>query len=276
MQSNYEKLENRVHELVGKDLNRLICSDDVDAILDKAYIRTDWEDLIQDQNPKLFLTITFIAPPLRVKRTKNESTVSETEAPAVLTDFQAFRVMNELIKRVNQRLFGNDRGDRNHAGRNRENYLRGIGCMEHQKCGQPHFHFLINSEITSFKVQETIEAILADSRKKYKKRINEARLRKNNIIILAKKAELELERTGCISPVLEKKYSELSNEIRKSKGYKNPINHFSCVDGANLKVDRIYSSDGLAKYCSKVLENSKTGCMVILDADGVHDYNYSA
>ena len=100
---------------------------------EKERIHNSWKNFIIESNPKIFLSFSFLLPD---KSTK-----------PFITRNQAITTINELFKRINRALFG----------RKLSNHLRGFGCLEYQKSGQPHFHFLLgNDDISIDRLKQII------------------------------------------------------------------------------------------------------------------------
>lgn len=84
------------------------------------YLKQNWIEFIQNQDPNIFLTITF-------------------KQHYEMTDIQAFRLLNKLLHFVNAELYG-----RNYQ--QNDQFLPGIGCVEYQANQVPHFHLLITTD----------------------------------------------------------------------------------------------------------------------------------
>jgi hypothetical protein len=109
---------------------------------------------IIDSDPKLFLTIKFLPPPLILARSGHESQLSKALKPT-LSDSAALQITNELLKRINKKLFGRDTSS----------YLTGVGCLEYQKSRQPHLHFTISNDINPDTFLEATNNVIRSARR---------------------------------------------------------------------------------------------------------------
>lgn len=146
-----------------------------------------WSTMARSLQPTLFLTLVFLAPEYKMGR------IGEP-LKSTISDKQALGTANELLKRLNRNLYG----------RQKRNYLEGIGCIEYQKSGQPHFHILIRNEIDKTLLVKTISHILDNARKAY--------------LLLKKKSKLYLidENSLKIETIISKKdQSDVSDYLIK-------------------------------------------------------------
>jgi hemerythrin len=85
--------------------------------------------------------------------------MDEPKSDRIISDQEAQRTMTELIKRVNQHFFG----------RNKSKYMTGIGHIDYQTCGQPHYHWLINTSISAKELEKAVDYIVNRALKSFKK-----------------------------------------------------------------------------------------------------------
>jgi hypothetical protein len=182
--------------------------------------------------------------------------MDEPKSDRIISDQEAQRTMTELIKRVNQHFFG----------RNKSKYMTGIGHIDYQTCGQPHYHWLINTSISAKELEMAVDYIVNRALKSFKKgkkqklendmsrqQINEA-LKSNGGDIEAVRDQYE-------------KHKPMVNESLKLTKVGFP---FYCLNRKDMDIQDVYS-DEVSKYITKVLEARNSGRFVILDKDGIDD-----
>lgn len=218
---------------------------------DQVMYRMEYEEFIINLKPTLFVTLTFTDPARKLLELKGK----KPEKPfKIIPDAKSVSTANELIKRMNKNLFG----------RNKDRYFYGVGCIEYQKCGQPHFHLAINSTIKAQPFLDLIEDVV-NNQDKRKREQNETRQDLSHSTDRLVKA-VEKRSVEEFSDEGKKLITDLKIEYSRSK----VPDHFACLNMKDIDVQDVYHHD-VANYITKVLESGNEGRIVLLDKDGIDD-----
>lgn len=135
--------------------------------IDQIVERVEWEDLIRSINPRIFWTINFNYQRYKSNCGSSREKImnpcengspdvnSNLHTHDIVSDQRAFITINEFIKRINQKKYG----------RQKDKYLKGVGAFEYQSCGQPHFHLLVENNLSEDELKTKIDVVLGNARK---------------------------------------------------------------------------------------------------------------
>ncbi len=245
------ELQNEIDKLINIDLS--LCNKDEEAGYRNSLVhRIAYEDLMMKQSPNLFWTINFIHPD---RKTKNIDKKKD-KSIKLISDQQATKSLNELIKRINQKFFR----------RNRAKYMKGIGCLDYQKCGQPHFHLLINFDTNTEQLIQSVDERLSMA----KKRQIQSKQAQPELKTLSIELLIELAENGGDVEALRKDYELFQKEVIAKKKLMDVRNPFLCINRKAMDVQEVYSDD-VAEYVAKVFEPTNRGRIVLIDKDGICD-----
>ena len=119
---------------------------------ERALQRKAWIAFGRKLQPKLFITLKF-----RFDIPIGNQIESDQDLQRYFTTLRpenALEIANELLLRIHQRFFG----------RSKSEQLLGIGCLEYQASGMPHFHFLIGNDIKAERFKEMANKVILKAR----------------------------------------------------------------------------------------------------------------
>jgi hypothetical protein len=212
--------------------------------------RVEFEQFIVERKPTIFWTVTFTAPN---RRTNN---MAKPKFDRIISDQEAHRTMTELIKRVNQYF----------SGRNKSKYMTGIGHLDYQTCGQPHYHWLIHTSISAKELQKAVDYIVNRARESF----NKGKRQKHENDTSRQRIEEALESNGGDIEAVRDQYEKHKPMVDESLKRTKVRFPFYCLNRKDMDVQKVYSDD-VSKYVAKVLETRNKGRFVILDKDGIND-----
>lgn len=269
--------------------------------------RVEWEEFCNQQGLKLLWTFNFIDPKLRVRTLNPEHKRAVQRSARLINERRAIEIANELIKRVNQKLFKRSKND----------HLMGIGCLEYQKCGSVHFHMGIMNDVPVEEFEAAVLFKLEGAESSAKKAVKE-KIELDSRFIEVLKSLDSSQRKLLVKerhPMVNEHFWDIFGtvdvnrspihriiETRKNAGIwfpdirrdrdnqslrmnalkddflmesdrhrklLNVTDAFKWLDKKNIDVREVYS-DGAAKYITKVLEAFKRGDMFPFSAkDGI-------
>ena len=253
-----EVYKERMHELMRRWIEKGVVPNLTQAELNTQIAITDyrceWEMLIRQNKPKLFWTLTFTDSTRRSR--KNLKSPNPKNTSRTITDKEAVSTTNELIKRINQSLYG----------RNKSKYFTGFGCLEYQKCGQPHLHLLITNSLTEKELKNAIDDVL----RKQRKRVSERRKEEKEMELKIRNLKIELENSGGDIDCIQKDRRELFEQIERLRKLAVVKNRFKTINTKDMDIQEVYS-DRVANYITKVLEPGNQGRILLLSEEGIID-----
>ncbi|MGD9660181.1 MAG: hypothetical protein AB7U63_02785 [Porticoccaceae bacterium] len=227
-------------------------------MLDEFSYRMEWEDFIRKYDPKLFWTVNFLDPILKQEFLCPEHRENALKRAKILSPEAAKKIFEELLKRVNQRLFG----------RSKHKYLNGFGCIEFQTCGQPHFHTLMLNNVSQEELEWALDDVLSRAKESERKGREMKRKLRREAYALTEAAS-EADSIESIDPDQIARFHDLMNKYNENRKIMTVRNGFTYLDRKNMDVQSIYN-EGVVQYVTKVLEKDQAGKMFIFDAGGVH------
>lgn len=123
---------------------------------EKSRLHNSWKNQIASSNPKLFLSLAFQPPKLKLVNragSSYESTTSKSTNHTISPD-TAIRISNEVLKRTYQRIYGRS-----------QTKFEGYGCLEYQKSQLPHLHILLTNDVDPNKFLCAYQRVINNARK---------------------------------------------------------------------------------------------------------------
>jgi hypothetical protein len=185
-------------------------------------LRREWEIFVSKYDIKLLWTLTFIDPSLRCEFSNPGDREKALFNSKILNDGKVIAIAEELIKRISQRLYG----------RSKTRQLEGFGCIEYQECGQPHFHFLVTSDVDLDTFSEAMRKVLDGAERKARAGKTKERLLNVRTNAIFKRYNAQAESTSSV----EGKAMKLLSEYEETRKLRNVKNAFAWVDRKNLDI----------------------------------------